>query len=330
MADLPTHMRAALLDAYDGVSLRVVTRPLPELRGTDVLVRVRAAPVNPSDLLFLKGLYGVKKPLPAVPGWEGSGVVVAAKGIPARALLGRRVAIGITGDDDGTWAEYVRVPLAQCVPLLPSTTDEQGAMLIVNPLTAYAMLDLARDGGHAAAVQTAAASSLGRMMAATAKRIGLPMIHVVRRKEQVELLRGKGYEHVLDSSEAGFEERLRDLAHGLHATILYDAVAGATTRICIEQMPRKSTAVVYGALSEKPAELSPLDFIFRELTARGFYLSDWFRDAGMARVLRAAIAVQSSADFRSEVRTRVGLDQLPAAIAEYQRQMTDGKVLLVP
>lgn len=325
-------MRAVTLHAFDGElsSLRVEERPVPSLRPGDLLVRIGAAPVNPSDLLFLRDRYGATKTLPAVPGWEGMGVVVEASSLAGRALVGRRVAVAIAGDESGTWAEYVRAPLAQCVPLLPATTDEQGAMLIVNPLTAWALLDLAREGGHAALVQTAAASALGRMIASGARRAGLPVVHVVRRAEQVALLRAQGAEHVLDSTSEHFAESLRDLAHGLRATLLLDAVGGPLTRVITRVLPPRSTAIVYGALDDAPAELSQLDLIFRGLRAHGFYLADWLQDAGMPKILRAAIAVQSNPDYRSVVRARVGFDGFVDALRSYTGRMTEGKVLLTP
>src|SRR5688572_4664308 len=106
---LPETMRALSLTAYDGrpESLQVTEMPVPKPGPGQVLVRVSAAPINPSDLMFVRGLYGVKKPLPAVPGFEGSGKVVAAGSLAARLLMGRRVGCIPTPSTNGTWAEYV-------------------------------------------------------------------------------------------------------------------------------------------------------------------------------------------------------------------------------
>src|SRR5664279_5783873 len=118
----------------------------------EVLIKVAAAAVNPSDLAFLKGIYGTRKKLPVVPGFEGSGTVVAAgSGMMSRFYLGRRVAFA-SGEGDGTWAEYAVTPATQCVPLPKNVTLEQGSMMMVNPLTALAFMEIIRQGRHKAII----------------------------------------------------------------------------------------------------------------------------------------------------------------------------------
>ncbi|MCS7190092.1 MAG: alcohol dehydrogenase catalytic domain-containing protein, partial [Fimbriimonadales bacterium] len=182
---IPETMQAAVLHAYDGApeSLRVETRPVPKPQQGQVLVKLAAAPINPSDLMFLKGLYGVLKPLPVVPGWEGAGRVVATgDDWLSRRLLGKRVACAAPNRHDGTWAEYMLTSATRCIPLIDSVSDEQGAMLIVNPLTAWALVDIARKEGRRAFVQTAAASALGRMILRLSQHFGLEGVHIVRRE----------------------------------------------------------------------------------------------------------------------------------------------------
>ena len=170
---IPATMRAIELRSFERTpeSLVVVEKPVPRAGKGQVLVKMAAAPINPSDLAFLRGLYGLKKSLPVVPGLEGSGVVVAAGGgLRARVLMGRRVACSAPPGGDGTWAEYMVTSAAVCFPLGKKVSLEQGAMSLVNPLTAWALMDLARRGGHRAVVQTAAASALGRMILRLAQR----------------------------------------------------------------------------------------------------------------------------------------------------------------
>jgi NADPH:quinone reductase-like Zn-dependent oxidoreductase len=148
---IPDSMRAVQLLAYDGKpeSIAVAEIPVPRPGSDEVLVRVFASTINPSDLMFIRGLYGFKKPLPAVPGFEGSGTVVeAGTGLMSRFLKGRRVACAaadpkVTG---GMWAEYV-VTLAQlCVPLRKYVDLEQGAALLINPMTAWGLMWRWRSG----------------------------------------------------------------------------------------------------------------------------------------------------------------------------------------
>ncbi len=126
MPAIPTTMRALVLHTYQlgsYASLTLEERAVPQPGKGEVLVRVAAAPINPSDLASLQGLYGVPKPLPVVPGIEGCGTVVATgSGLIARRLLGKRVACA-AGAGDGTWAEYVVAPALQCSPL-PASIDD--------------------------------------------------------------------------------------------------------------------------------------------------------------------------------------------------------------
>jgi NADPH:quinone reductase-like Zn-dependent oxidoreductase len=156
------------------------------------LVRVFASPINPSDLVFIRGLYGFKKPLPAIPGFEASGTVVeAGAGMMPHLLKGRRVACAAADPKvrGGTWAEYVVTPAQFCIPLRKDVDLEQGAALLINPMTAWGLMHEARRGRHRAVVQTAAASTLGRMIVRLGKRFSLPVINVVRRADQLGLAR---------------------------------------------------------------------------------------------------------------------------------------------
>src|ERR1051326_6186143 len=195
MNQLPETMRAVELRSYDGGADSVVLAEMPVPRPGDgqVLVLMAAAPINPSDLSFIRGTYGIKKRLPVVPGFEGSGEVVAAGGgLLARYLLGKRVACAAPTDDDGTWAEFMLAHADHCVPLRKETDIEQAATLIVNPFTAWALLEAAEELRAKSVVQTAAASALGRMLTRLAISRGVHVVNVVRRKEQVELLQHEG------------------------------------------------------------------------------------------------------------------------------------------
>src|SRR4051794_19470202 len=181
---IPKKMRALVLreqrdDVLEAIrGLELQERPVPELRRGQVLVKIAAAPCNPSDLLLLQGKYGTLKKLPTVPGWEGAGTVVASGGgLLARWLKGKRVACALRADRDGTWAEYFVADANKCIPLKSAIPIEQAASLIINPLTAVGLLDAARRAGHAAAVHTVGASQVGRMMIAMADELNYPLIN---------------------------------------------------------------------------------------------------------------------------------------------------------
>lgn len=332
---IPETMRAVELRDYEGGAdaLAVVDKPVPKPGEGQVLVRIHASPVNPSDLSFLRGTYGVKKKLPVVPGFEASGEVVASGGgVWANHIVGRRVACAAPTNGDGTWAEYMVAEAALCIPLLRSTDIEQASMMIVNPFTAWALLGLAQKARARAVVQTAAASALGRMIIRLARSRGVEVVNVVRRREQVELLRSEGAREVFDSSEEDFDSLLKESCRRVGATVAFDAVAGTLTGRVLRAMPAGSECVVYGALSMEGCVLDPRSLIFERKSVRAFWLSDWMRRSGMMQKYSASRSVQKllKDELRTEIRARLSLDEAPEGVRLYEREMTGGKVLFKP
>ena len=141
-----------------------------------------------------------------------------------------------------------------------------------------------------------------------------------------------GARYVLNSSEHGFEQRLKALCRELGATAGFDAVAGDMPEQLLRAMPRKATVYVYGALSQVPVRVGYGDLIFRDQRVHGFYLSNWAARQHPAQLLRAAITIQRTlgSDFRSEVRACLPLEQHDRALSLYANDMTGGKVLFVP
>jgi NADPH:quinone reductase-like Zn-dependent oxidoreductase len=340
-AAIPQSMRAVVLDDYletigDAISgLRIDELPVPRPRAGQVLVQIHAASCNPSDLLLLQGKYGALKKLPTVPGWEGAGTVVeSGGGWLAGWLQGKRVACALQGDRGGTWAEYFVANARECVPLKSALPWEQAAGLIINPFTAVGLLETARKGGHRAAVHTAGASQLGRMLAVMADEVKYPLINVVRREEQVELLESRGSNYVLNSAHNDFPEQLKSLCDELRATIAFEAVAGKMTGTVLNKMPRGSTVYVYGALSEDAcSNIDPVELIFRNKAIRGFYLGSWMRRRGVLGMLRTASRVQRmfiDGRIESVAQRRASLDDVQDALRQYVSKMTSGKVLIMP
>lgn len=328
---LPNEMRLLSLKAYEGAgALELTHQPIPKPSGNQLLVKMHAAPINPSDLLFIAGNYGQRKPLPVAPGFEGSGTVVAA-GNPllTRLYVGRKVACSGVAEGDGTWAEYLLTSPFGCVPLRDLDLD-QGAMLLVNPLTVYLMLRHARRDKHRAVIHTAAASSLGKMMVKLAKRYDLPLINIVRREAQVTMLKDLGAEYVLNSSDADFAERLRQVSHDLGATLALDAVAGEMTSTLLDAMPNGATVRVYGALSEQTGTLHPRPLVFENKRLEGFWLADVARERFWQDMLPAFMRLPKlvQSDLHSTIQARFDIADVQQALETYQQGMSDGKVLL--
>lgn len=316
-------------------SLKVVEKPIPKPKSGQVLIRIEAAPCNPSDLLFLQGKYGVRKMLPAVPGWEGAGTVVEnGGGALGWWLKGRRVACGGQSERDGTWAEYYIADARTCIPLKKGVSSEQGSALIINPLTAIGMVEKAIQGGHKAIIQNAALSQVGRMVQALAKMHNIPLINIARKPEQISELKEAGEKWVLSSTEEQFLPKLKEMARSLKATIAFDAVAGEMTGQILSAMPPQSRILVYGSLSEKHCEkIAPLGLIFEMKKVEGFWLSEWIQKSGILKTMRSIRTVQTlieQGQFKTKIQSAVGFEGWKEALLAYHHDMTAGKVILNP
>jgi NADPH2:quinone reductase len=268
---------------------------VPDPREGEVLIRVEATPINPSDLIMLvgpadldtlasggtrerprvtaevpKGRLGsvagrLDQSLPV--GNEGAGIVVAA-GSDAREWIGRRVAALAAG----MYAQYRIARVPECLLLQPGTSSRDGAAAFVNPLTALCMVETMRREGHRAIVHTAAASNLGQMLVRLCRAEGVPLINIVRSAAQTQLLRELGAEYVLDSTSPTFARDLTEAIAATGATLGFDAIGGgplaATILTCMERVAARSLkhysrygssthkqVYIYGSLDPGPTEL---------------------------------------------------------------------------
>ncbi len=331
----PDQMNAVVLHAYEGSEgLRVEQIPTPKPGKDEVLVKVAASPINPSDLAVLRGRYGFNPELPFVPGGEGSGTVVAVgPGAMGRYFDGGRVACLWGGKQGGAWAQYMVASVKGGVlPLHESVSLEQGATSVINPLTASAFIELAKKGDHDAIVLTAAASSLGRMVNRLALGEGINVINVVRRDAQVELLRSQGASIALNSTEADFDAALREACHQHDAHLAFDAVAGDMTSRLLRAMPSPGKVTVYSALSFEAPKIAPDQLIFEGKSVDGFWLGPYIAGKNLLQTMLMWRRAQKllGTDLKSEIRANVSLAEAPSAVEDYIRQMTSGKVLLRP
>ncbi|MBI4202740.1 MAG: zinc-binding dehydrogenase [Chloroflexi bacterium] len=335
MGRVPTTMRVLVLHSYEEgwKSLTLEEKPVPIPGPGEVVVRVAATPVNPSDLTFMQGLYAFKKPLPVTPGIEASGTVVAAgKGFLARRLLGKRVACAANDHGDGTWAQFVATKATNCIPLPSGVSDEQGAMALVNPLTVLALLDLAMKHKSRAIINTGAASALGRMLVVQARRQAIEVINIVRREEQVQILRSIGASHILSSSSSDFERRLEQLSSALEVKIAFDAVGGDMTAILLAALPKNGKVTVYGFLSSSETLINDRHLIFESKAVDGFYLPHWLGQRSFYSLFRLGRRVTRDLrdGMRTQVRQMVPLAEYDRAIQGYLEEMTAGKFLFTP
>ncbi len=372
MTDAPKNMRQlrSLVTADGQLQLSIETVPTPVPGANEVLVRMEAAPINPSDLGLLLATADVSKakrdgdvvtaPVPAATmgglsarvgesmpvGNEGCGIVVAAGDAPdAQALIGHMVSI-VGG---ATYAEYRAVPTMLLMDLPDGTSAAQGASCFVNPLTALAMVETMRMEGHTALVHTAAASNLGQMLNRICLADGVQLVNVVRRPEQAALLREQGALVVCDSSQPTFSKDLTAALTATGATIAFDAIGGgalagqilgcmeAAANASATEYSRYGSSVhkqvyIYGSLDRGPTEL--IRNFGMAWGIGGFLLTPFLQKVGLEVMLRLRQRVidELTTTFASHYTDEVSLTGAidPEAIRKYARQATGEKFLIRP
>jgi NADPH:quinone reductase len=310
--------------------LRVEDVPQPEPEANQVLVRMRARPINPSDLHTVRGLYGSLPNLPATPGLEGTGEVAAGSAGVKTVRAGQRV---IPLGARGTWQEYLLAESAQLIPVPESVSDQTAAQFVVNPLTAWIMTveELALQPGEWL-LQTAAGSTLGRIVLQIARRRGFKTINVVRRRQQVEELKALGADEVICTDEEDLVERVKAIIGEGGLTKAIDAVGGETGARVARSLGRGGVMLLYGLLSMQPMPIYGGRMIFTTSTIRGFWLSEWLRTAPPERlqaVTAELLRLMASHEIVPPVEAEYPLADVLKAVEHAERQGRHGKVLLV-
>jgi NADPH:quinone reductase-like Zn-dependent oxidoreductase len=328
-------MRAVVVERFGEPAEVVKVSEVPTPARPEGMARIRMllAPVNPSDLMTVRGIYGRKPALPFTPGYEGVGIVEEASGMIAwfRGLKGKRVAVlnGIGGN----WAEQVVIPARQCVPLPDDLTDEQGATFFVNPATVIVMVrQVLKVPRGAWLLQTAAGSALGRMILRLSKRDGFKTVNLVRRREQVAELKALGADEVLVSGEDDIPARVRALTPqtgGVGYAI--DCVGGGMGSEAVACLGSGGRLLLYGTLSNEPIRFESRGLMVGRKSIEGFWLSDWVKTQGpwaMLSLFRQITALMREGILGTEVGTRFPLDQVTQAVQQAEKVGRGGKVLL--
>jgi NADPH:quinone reductase-like Zn-dependent oxidoreductase len=376
MTDLPdTNLVMLTLVKPEGeLEVFFERRPMPTPKPHEVLVKVQATPINPSDLGLLfggadmstarastrDGLPVITADVPppgmramsgrigeALPiGNEGSGVVVAAGDSPeAQALLGKTVAM-LGGE---IYAEYRCLPVGMCLPLPDGTDPADGASCFVNPLTSQAFVETMRMEGHGAIVHTAAASNLGQMLVKICAADGVPLVNIVRSEAQVKLLKDLGAEHVVNSSDDDFQDKLVAAIVETGATLGFDAIGGgklagqilsAMEVAAVKRMATYSRygsdtfkqVYIYGALDLGPTILNRSFGLTWSLS--GFLLTPFLQKAGAEVVgrLRQRVVDELTTTFKSHYSHDISLTEaLDLEVAHaYNAKRTGEKYLIRP
>jgi len=326
-------MQAVTLLKYDTDApvLELREKEPNPLKPGEVRVRIHASPINPSDIMFLRGLYGFKKKTPVTAGFEGSGTILEVGEGITNLRPGDRVAC-VAGFQDGTWAEELITTPENCLKLLDSVTLEEGATFTVNPMTAWAMVEQGVREGHKGFVQTAGASALGKMVLRLCQEKSIPLINIVRKPEQAEELKKLGAELVLLSGEPNFPKELYRMSKKWNTTYVLDAVAGEVATQILECSPYGTKMICYGALSEKPIQVNSGIILFQNKKIEGFWLSTWIAALGLEEFQNQANQAQQYAKtiFATRISKKFPLSQFQEGLDFYKANMSLGKVIFTP
>ncbi len=276
----------------DGLELKLVEREMPEPQAHEIVVKVEATPINPSDHGVMFGWADISQATstgegadrvlraPLAPGGlarmkarlgqdlpvgnEGSGTVVAAgSDAYAQSLIGKRVAVM----GGGMYGGYRAVPAMNALPLPETASARDGASCFVNPLTALCFVETMRGEGHTALVHTAAASNLGQMLNRICQSEDIDVVNIVRKAEQAQLLKNLGAKYVVNSSDDDFQMQLTDAIHETGATLGFDAIGGGDMAskilLAMEAAAARTPGAysIYGSVAHKQVYLyGSLDF----------------------------------------------------------------------
>ena len=272
--------------------VEVQTVPTPKPKFNEVLIKVVAAPVNPSDY---GGWYrpGPTTTYPLPMGKEGCGIVVASGGMTSsfKCPIGSKVGFIISDNMQGSYSEYVTVSALTGAFHMPDDVPiEECASFFVNPYTAVGILDTAERANSSckAIVHTAAASQLGQMLNKLAVTKDMEIINIVRRPEQKDILEQLGAKHIIVTDGEDVETwktELRSKVKELGVTHAFDAVSGDMTGHILDCMPSGGTVYLYGGLAGNASGINPLDLIYRRKQLKGFLLTSWLYEGGTMRMI---------------------------------------------
>ncbi len=312
------------------------TTQLPQPGPGEVQVRMITSPINPSDMMFVRGLYGIKPQCPQSPGFEGVGVVEASGGgLRGRLFKGKRVVV--MNSAGGNWAEAAVVPATQVIPISDSLSDDQAATFFVNPATAWIMtqeiLKIPKGGWL---LQTAAGSSLGHMIARLGRHLGFKTLNVVRRDVYRESLEKAGanavvvFDSATDPAET-LQEQVQALTGSDGVRYAVDPVGGATASAVVKCLGSQGRLLLFGSLSGQTIEFAPRTIMEADATVSGFWLGHFMAQQGLLfklKLVRRITGLIQSGILATDIGGQYPLDQITEAVHAAEDQDVSGKIIL--
>src|ERR1700745_3297228 len=301
----------------------------PALGQEDVLISMEAAPINPSDFLFVRGIDGVRAAFPSPVGAEGVGRVAKIGSKVDAALQGKRVLI-LPTYEQGTWADEVVVPMRNLVPMSDEADPLQLSMIGINPATAYLLLNryVSLMPGDWIG-QTAANAAMGQYLIALAKLAGVKTLNVVRREEAAEQVRQWGGDRVVLQGD-NLRQDVEEALGGKKLSLVLDTVGGTPVGELAKSLKPSGAIVVYALLGGQFPAMPPKEFIYRGLSLHGFWLINWIRNAPRTEideVYQKLGDLVANGSLSAAVEHTYPLEQFKQAIKQSLQSNRSGKIL---
>jgi NADPH:quinone reductase-like Zn-dependent oxidoreductase len=324
-------MRQLQLIAHGEPSDVIELNPVsePALGREDVLISMEAAPINPSDFLFVRGIYGIRPTFPSPVGAEGVGRVAKTGSKVDVALRGQRVLI-LPTYEQGTWADEVVVPVRNIVPVSDAGDPLQLSMMAINPATAYLLLNryVSLMPGDWIG-QTAANAAMGQYIIALAKLAGVKTLNVVRREEAAEQVRQWGGDRVVFQGD-DLHKDIEEALDGKKLSLVLDMVGGAPVGELAKSLKPGGAIVVYSLQSGQFPAVSPRDLIYRGLSLHGFWLINWIRNAPRTEIEEIYLKLGdliADGSLSAAVEHVYPLDEFKEAFKQSLQSNRSGKIL---
>ncbi len=307
--------------------LQIQTQPWPKPAADEAVVVTRAAPINPADINAIEGKYPGRREVPAVPGFEGAGVVVKVGADVSTITKG---ALVILPHNIGTWREALALKASELVAVPPEIEPVHAAMLKINPMTAWRLLhdyvDLARGDWL---IQNAANSAAGRAVIQIAHELGFKTVNVVRRAELIDELRGEGGDVVLVDGEKSRDE-VKDATSGAAIRLGLNSVGGDSALRLANCLAFGGTLVSFGAMSLQPLKIPTGLLIFKDLRFRGIWINKWYDDATMQErmeTFKPLFEMAKRGLLKTKVEKSYSIDDAKAAVAHATQSKRSGKII---
>jgi trans-2-enoyl-CoA reductase len=307
--------------------LQIKTEPWPKPSADEVIVEMRAAPVNPADINAIEGKYPGRREVPAVPGMEGAGVVVEPGANVSNIQKGSVV---ILPHNLGTWREAVAVKASELVTVPPEIDPVHASMLKINPLTAWRLLngyvDLARGDW---VLQNAANSGAGRAVIGIAHELGFKTVNVVRRAELIDELRAEGGDVVLVDNDK-LRDEVKAATNGAPIRLGLNSVGGESALRLANCLAFGGTLVSFGAMSLQPLKIPTGLLIFKDLRFRGIWINKWYDEATPQERMAAFNPIFEMAKrglLKTPVEKTYSIDDAKAAVEHAMQNKRSGKIV---